>query len=173
MTSARSFRSPIRLALAVAMAAVALLGSRIAGADVTVSIDQASGSIVASAPGLPDGVDYPEEVVTTFTGTAAFDSGDNGVQVILAQPQPVGRVNPLDPTNAVEDLTAPQPDAVVFTGQADATCDATFHCTWSFTIPFIITPGDYKVTVVAAELNQTDPDQPGPSASQTIEVTIV
>jgi len=120
---------------------------------VSVSIDDANGATVISAPGLPDGVAYPDAIDTQITGKASFDNADNGVTVQLIQGSGDAAV-------------------VAYTRQADLTCDEANSCTWSFTVPFIITPGDYTVLATAGEAAAEEGGDPITATAQ-IAVTIL
>jgi hypothetical protein len=147
----RKFRGII-----LCVAGVMALAMGTAHADVTVSIDLATGDTIWSLPGLPEGVDYPEEFQTVVTGGAGFDSTNGSVFYEFTVPAPDG------------------PPIVVYTSQANlapAGCSA--ECTWSFRVPFFMPPNEYDLIVTATEPNIVNPDDPGPSASDSVHIVVL
>jgi len=128
-----------------------------------VAIDTTGGSAVVSGP-QSQWFEYPAGVPLTVNGTASFDAGKQGdVLVQLAQTPFVNTDNPGQPADPV----------VVFTGSTDITCDQANLCTWSFRVPFIITPGTYQVTALATQAPDSESGSPLTATSNTIDVTIL
>src|SRR5687768_440742 len=86
-----------------------------ASADVTVSIDQADGILMASVPPPGDLADHPEQIVDEFTGSAVFSSADGAVFVQLSQKPVGGTMDPFDPGS----IGSPADYIVIYTGEAD------------------------------------------------------
>lgn len=116
---------------ALALVAALSLGFGPARAEVAVTIDQVEGDILFSLPGLPDPAPaYP--VDTALTGTASFNNPGGAVGVLMTGP--FGEKS----------------------GEAELSCDeAGTACTWSFTIPFFVAPGEYQVWVNAVDVDET------------------
>jgi outer membrane protein assembly factor BamB len=139
--------------LGAAVMVMALGGT--AHADVTVGIDAQDGDIIWSLPTPPDGVEYPSEIQTVVTGTAGFSSTDGSVLFAFS-------------------VDADQGPIVVYSGQADlAPAGCSSECTWSFKVPFLLPPSEYDITVKASEPNVVNPEEPGPSATDSVHVVLI
>ncbi|MGH2831043.1 MAG: hypothetical protein ACRDJM_11220 [Actinomycetota bacterium] len=115
----------------VALTAALAMALTPARAEVTVTIDQEEGATVFSLPPLPEGVEYPAEIPTKLTGTATFNSPGGSVTVLVGRPNPVAREATLD-------------------------CDeAGTTCSWSASLPFLVTPGETEIFVAAADADET------------------
>jgi hypothetical protein len=161
---------PVKLGrtLLLAAAVVGAVAHLPASADVSVTIDQTDGTMMASVPPPGDLADYPDAVVDEFTGKASFTAEPGSVFVMLSQKPVGGTMDPFNPGT----IGQPADYIPVFQGEADLTCTES-GCTWTFRIPWILPPGEYKATAIASEPNPELPEEPGPTASASVLVTIL
>lgn len=139
--------------MVVALAGLLVLALGTAHADVSVSIDTAEGATLFSLP-KSDLVAYPDGIETRVSGDAGFGSAQGSVLY-----QFYGSSG-----------TEPIPS---YAGQAELSCNESgSECTWSFTVPWILPPGDYEIVVTASEPDPQDPDHEL-TASSSVDVTVL
>lgn len=126
-----------------------------ASADVGVTIDNEAGSTVFSLPLPPEQAGYPEGINTQVSGTASFVNPGSGS--VLYQ------FSSVDPITGAE--------VVNYSGDAPVSCGDD-GCTWAFTVPFILGPGEYTIAVTASEPDPNDPEVVF-SASASVDVLVL
>lgn len=152
--------------LIVALAALMALAGNGAQADTGVSFATEDGALMFS---LPSGAS------DRITGQATDDVAVTAVHLLLEGPF---IPSPADPNNSVPVQTI-NADAQLTCNddpgdpEADPPVPPTppTQCFWSLEVPFIVAPGEWKITATAYGLTE-DPDNPN-TATASINVTIV
>src|SRR5687767_8785799 len=126
--------------LVVGLAGLLVLALGSAHADVSVTIATEDGATVFSLPAEGDVVQYPDGIETKVNGTAGFGSTDG---TVLYQ---------FSTSSGGDEIPS-------YAGEAALECNEDGSaCTWSFSVPWILPPSDYKLTVKAVEPDPANPD---------------
>lgn len=147
-----------RMIRGLVVGSVAVLAMTVSAADaaVGVHITTPNDSTLFTLPAPQFNLSYPPEISRDISGTASFDSANASV---LYQFVTAARDNS---------------PIVAYSGDTAPTCPEVgpFSCTWSFSVPFFLPPGDYRVDVTASQ-PAADGVSPAETSTESINVHIL